>query len=211
MTETPRRYLLLVNHLARAGMELQLMHLARGLAGLGHEVTIGCVEVRTDVSDLERDGVRVVQLSGSSRAARMAAVPKIARMARGYDLVHCTEFDASLWGRMAAALARRPSVVTEHTLDRGIQVSEAGSSRGRAIALHHKLLGPSTYAIVYVAADQARVLLAEDVPPAKLVHIPNGVPLDHIRAVAASGLTRADIGVPDDAKVVMHVARFYAW
>ena len=106
MTETPRRYLLLVNHLARAGMELQLMHLARGLAGLGHEVTIGCVEVRTDVSDLQRDGVRVMELSGSSRAARMAAIPKLARIARNYDLVHCTEWDASLWGRMAAVLAR---------------------------------------------------------------------------------------------------------
>lgn len=212
MTDTPRRrHLLLVNHLARAGMELQLMHLARGLAGLGHAVTIGCVEVRTDVSDLERDGVRVVELAGSSRAARMAAVPKIARLARSFDLVHCTEWDASLWGRMAAALARRPSVVTEHTLDRGIQVSETGASRGRAIALHHRLLGPSTYAIVHVAEGQAEVLLAEDVPPAKLVHIPNGVPLDHIREVAAtSGLTRADIGVPEDAKVVVHVARFYA-
>jgi glycosyltransferase involved in cell wall biosynthesis len=210
MTVTSRRFLLLVNHLARAGMELQLMHLARGLVGLGHEVTIGCVEVRTDVSDLERDGVRVMELAGSSRAARMAAVPKIARLARGYDLVHCTEWDASLWGRMAAALARRPSVVTEHTLDRGIQVSEGGASRGRAIALHHRLLGPSTYAIVHVAEQQAEVLLAEDVPPAKLVHIPNGVPLEHIRSVAASGLTRADIGVPEDAMVVMHVARFYA-
>jgi glycosyltransferase involved in cell wall biosynthesis len=210
MTDTPRRYLLLVNHLARAGMELQLMHLARGLVGLGHQVTIGCVEVRTDVSDLERDGVRVMEVAGSSRAARMAAVPRIARLARNYDLVHCTEWDASLWGRMAAALARRPSVVTEHTLDRGIQVSEAGASRGRAIALHHRLLGPSTYAIVHVAEQQAQVLLAEDVPPAKLVCIPNGVPLDHIRAVANSGLTRAEIGVPEDAKVVMHVARFYS-
>ncbi len=211
MTDTPRRFLLLVNHLARAGMELQLMHLARGLVAIGHQVTIGCVEVRTDVADLERDGVRIVELSGNSRAARMAAIPKIARLARNFDLVHCTEWDASLWGRMAAALARRPSVVTEHTLDRGIQVSEAGASRGRAIALHHRLLGPSTYAIVHVAADQAEVLLAEDVPPAKLVHIPNGVPLDHIRRVAAgAGVTRADIGVPEDAKIVMHVARFYA-
>ena len=210
MTDTPRRYLLLVNHLARAGMELQLMHLARGLAGLGHEITIGCVEVRTDVSDLERDGVRVVELSGNGRVARMAAIPRIARLARNFDLVHCTEWDASLWGRMAAVLARRPSVVTEHTLDRGIQVSESGASRGRAIALHHRLLGPSTYAIVHVAAEQAEVLLAEDVPPSKLVHIPNGVPLDHIREVARSGLTRSDIGVPEDAKVVVHVARFYS-
>jgi glycosyltransferase involved in cell wall biosynthesis len=211
MTDTPRRrYLLLVNHLARAGMELQLMHLSRGLAGLGHEVTIGCVEVRTDVSDLERDGVRVMEVAGSSRAARMAAIPKIARLARGYDLVHCTEWDASLWGRMAAALARRPSVVTEHTLDRVIQVSESGAARGGAIALHHRLLGPSTYAIVHVAEQQAELLLAEDVPPAKLVHIPNGVPLDDIRGAAAAGLTRADIGVPEHAKIVMHVARFYS-
>jgi glycosyltransferase involved in cell wall biosynthesis len=201
---------MLVNHLARAGMELQLMHLARGLAGLGHEVTIGCIEVRTDVSDLERDGVHVIELAGSSRAARMAAIPKIARLARRFDLVHCTEWEASLWGRMAAVVARRPTIVTEHTLDRGIQVSDAGSGRGRAIALHHRLLGPFTYAIVHVAEQQAAVLLAEDVPREKLVLIPNGVPLDHLRAVAASGLTRADIGVPEDAKVVMHVARFYS-
>ena len=75
---------------------------------------------------------------------RYANLRKLARLARNYDLVHCTEWDASLWGRMAAVLARRPTIVTEHTLDRGIQVSESGSSRGRAIALHHKLLGPST-------------------------------------------------------------------
>jgi glycosyltransferase involved in cell wall biosynthesis len=210
MSHTPRRFLLLVNHLARAGMELQLMHLARGLVRRGHEATIGCVEVRTDVADLERDGVRVMTVAGSSRAARMAAVPKIAHLARGYDLVHCTEWDASLWGRLAAIVARRPTIVTEHTLDRGIQRSEQGAQRGRAIALHHRLLGPSTYAVVHVAEQQARVLLDEDVPPAKLVHIPNGVPLDHIREVAASGLTRSDLGLPEDAKVVAHVARFYS-
>ena len=210
MTEPSRRYLLLVNHLARAGMELQLMHLARGLAGLGHEVTIGCVEVRTDVSDLERDGVRVIELSGNGRAARMLADPEDRP-----DRPQLRPRPLHGVGREPVGPhGRRPRAPPDDRHRAHARPRHPGLG-GRLVARQGDRAAPQAPGPVDLRDRPRRraaadVLLAEDVPPAKLVLIPNGVPLDHIREVAASGLTRADIGLPEDAKVVMHVARFYS-
>ena len=90
--------------------------------------------------------------------------------------------------------------------------ASTGAGDARIASNATRLAANDARSIAY-AADvgdpDGTVLLAEDVPPAKLVHIPNGVPLDRIREGATSGLTRADIGVSEDAKVVIHVARFY--
>jgi glycosyltransferase involved in cell wall biosynthesis len=40
--------------------------------------------------------------------------------------------------------------------------------------------------------------------------IPNGVPVDDLRGAAGRGLTRAALGIPAEAKVITHVARFRA-
>jgi glycosyltransferase involved in cell wall biosynthesis len=203
------RLLLVLNHVEPGGAERQAMHLAAGLSRRGHDVTLLALGfVRCDVGVLRDAGVRVSSLGAVGPRARLAALPALTRLARGADLVHCTNWDASLYGRLAALLARRPVIVTDHTGDRAITVSRGGAPRARWVAAHHRLLGRLTVATVYCARVQEDLLTSEGVPRDRLVHIPNGIPVESIRAAAASGLTRADLGLPDGARVLIHVANF---
>lgn len=204
-----RKILMLVHWLAPGGMEAQALELADGLARRGHEVTLGFF--RTAHLDLARDAaanLRIVKLGKPGRAARMAAAPRIARMARRHDVVHCTGWDASLWGRLGGILGRRPVVVTDHSADREIHVSQSGRSRAGLMAWHNRLLSPFTYATVAVAARQLEVLASEGVDLSRVVVIPNGVSLARIHEGADAPVQRSSLGIPEDAKIVIHVARW---
>jgi glycosyltransferase involved in cell wall biosynthesis len=149
----------------------------------------------------------VVHLEATTRARKLRTVPRLVRLARRVDLVHCTDFDATLWGRLAATLARRPATVTHHSLMRGLQVSRGGAPRGRAIALHNRLLDPVTTWTVACARCQLPLLEREGVAAKRLVHIPNGVPVGTLREHARSGVTREQLGIPPAAQVIAHVGR----
>jgi glycosyltransferase involved in cell wall biosynthesis len=208
-TPRPLRLLLVVSNLELGGAEWQAMHLATGLAERGHDVTLLALgSISVPVEPLQSSGVRVASLGAIGPRARVAALPALMRLARRADVVHCTNWDASLYGRLAALLARRPVVSADHSVDRSIQVSRRGAPRGRWVAAHHRLLGPLTAATVISARAQAPLLVGEGVAPSRLVHIPNGIPVARVRAAAASGLTKADLGVPEHATVVMHIANF---
>jgi glycosyltransferase involved in cell wall biosynthesis len=204
-----RRLLLLVYQVGAAGMEQQMLHLAEALARRGDEVTVGSFGCWVDVSSAEAAGVRFVSLGRPRRRRdRIRAAPLIARLARERDLVHCTGWDASLWGRVGGILARRPVIVTDHSPDRAVDVSHRGKRRDRVIAWHNRVLDPLTYATVAVAERQVSVLRGEGVAEDRIVQIPNGVPVAALRSAAAQGPSRADLGIPDGAKVVLQVARF---
>lgn len=204
-----RRFLLVIDGLFWAGAETQLRHLAIGLADLGHEVTLLAIDDATShVADLEAAGVELRVLGVKHRLGKLRALPQIARIARQADLVHCTGWDASLWARLAAIAARRPTVVTEHTPGRSFQVSRNGASRERLIALHNRLLDRFTYATVIVAEAQVGVLETEGVRSDSIVRIPNAVPLAELRRRAEDGVDREALGVPAAAKLLVQAARF---
>lgn len=208
-TSPRRRILLVINCLGWAGAETQLYHLALGLAEAGHSVTLLAVEsVITDVRRLEEAGVEVVTLDVSCRRQKVASVRRIARHARRADVVHCTGWDATLWGRLGAALARRPAVITEHTPGREHQSTHKRFSRARLIALHNQLLDRVTYATIAVAKWQIELLENEGVSGDSIVHIPNAVPVAELRRAASAGPTREALGIPLEARVLVHIARF---
>jgi glycosyltransferase involved in cell wall biosynthesis len=207
------RVLLIIQHLAFGGAELQLTHLAKGLAELGHEVTLCCIDDADPALErpVREAGVEVVKLHAPSRVRRALAVPRLARLARQADAVHCTMWDATLWGRLAAILARRPVIVADHTAERSVQLSLNGKPRGSWIGLHYRLLDRFTSATIACADAQRAVLTRDGVALERIVHIPNGVPIDGlVQAAEGSGVTRADLGIPDDAKLVIQVGVFRA-
>lgn len=208
--ENPRRLLLVIQGFtAYGGAEHQLEHLARGLGRLGHDVTICSIDpVTRDVRSLEAEGVKVRTLGTEGRLQRFAAILPLVRLARKADVVHCTMWDASLWGRIAGVLARRPVIVADHATDRSVQVSADGSPRGSWIATHNRLLDRFTFATVTCATSQAALLTSEGVAPDKIVHIPNGVPIAEIEVARDEDPTRRQLGVPATAKLVLHVAVF---
>ena len=208
----PRKILFFVYYIGAGGMETQLLHLAHGLAVRGDHVTIACFDRWIDTAWVEEAGVRIEEFAPRRRLERMAfASTRLARFARGFDVVHATGWDASLWGRWAGILARRPTLFTEHSPGRETQMSDtSGQGRARLIAAHNRMLDPFTYAAIAVASPQLATLRSEGVSEKKIVVIPNGVPLDPIREAAATPPSRASLGVPEDAVVIAHVARFEA-
>lgn len=198
----------MTNILGRAGAETQVKHLARGLAREGDEVTVACLrDAKTDIEAMRRDGVTVVELRANDRWTRPLALPKLARLARRADVVNAHTWDATLYGRLAALVSRRPVVVTEHSGSRDFQVARGGGKRGHWIALHNRLLDPFTYAVAAVARLQIPMLTSEGVSPEKIVFVPNGVPIDALRAASDGGPTRQELGIPRDATVVMQIGR----
>jgi glycosyltransferase involved in cell wall biosynthesis len=206
---TPHRLLLVLSNLGTGGAEWQVRHLARGLALRGDDVTVCALgRILPPVDALTSAGVRTLALGAVGPRARLLALPTLTRLARRADVVHCTSWDATLYGRIAALLARRPVVVSDHATDRSIHVSRRGAPRGRWVAAHHRVLGPLTAATVVCARSQHELLVAEGVPRDRVAHIPNGIPLDEVRAAAGRGPSRTELGIPDDALVVVHVAHF---
>lgn len=200
---------MVVNLLAWAGAETQLFHLARGLAARGWRPTVVAISgVRVDVAPLLGDDIRVIALHAHGRRARGRALVRLTELARECELVHCTGWDASLWGRLAAILARRPAVFTEHTPGRDRQVSESGRPRARWIAWHNRLLQPFTSRVVACARWQISILTSEGVPQHSIALIPNGVPIAQIAAEARGAPNREELGIPDAALVVIQAARF---
>lgn len=207
----PRKLLFVINVMALVGgAEVQLGILARELAARGYEVTIACISSGYgDLSPLLAAGVGIVELGYTHRLQRWRAIPKLAEMARQAEIVHCTMWDPSLWGRLAAIVARRPMIVADHATDRKVQIAKSGASRASWIAMHNRLLDPATYATVACARSQRAVLVAEGVDPRKVVYIPNGIPVDDVIA-RSHGLSRAEIGVPEGVPLAMQVGLFRA-
>src|SRR5436190_5091695 len=110
-----RRILLFVYWLTHGGMEQQTINLARAYLAHGDDVTIGYVGLNTDPVPLAEAGIRLVDLEARGPLRRILSIPRFAKLARRADIVHCTGWDASAWGRIAGWLAGRPVVVTEHT------------------------------------------------------------------------------------------------
>jgi glycosyltransferase involved in cell wall biosynthesis len=206
----PLKVLLIVNQASHAGgAEVQLLHLARGLAANGHRVTLSCtLGSDLDPEELAGTGIELVELGIASRSRRPGAVPRLARMARRADLVHCTMWDSSLWGRLAAIVARRPVIVADHATDRSVQVAANGRARSEWIDRHNRLLDRFTYATVACASSQRPVLIGEGVSAEKLVHIPNGIPIEETVRKAASGPSRADLGLPEGKPLAIQVGTF---
>jgi glycosyltransferase involved in cell wall biosynthesis len=147
-------------------------------------------------------------LGAGGKLSRVLALPRLAGLARRAHVVHCTMWDASLWGRLAAMAARRPVIVADHATDRSVQVSARGVPRARWIGLHNRLLDWATFATVTCATTQFELLRGEGVAEKKLVHVPNGVPVDELERQAAAGPTRAQLGIPPEEKVLMHIGVF---
>lgn len=185
------------------------MHLATGLVRLGHDITLCCMsKALVETEGLERAGVRIVLLHAENRVQRLAAVPRLIRLARSSEIVHCTIWDASLWGRIAAILARRPVVVADHATDRSIHTSTSGAPRASWIALHNRILDRFTYATVACAVTQREMFLSEGVAAEKIVYIPNGLPVVEIRSLAAQAPSRTALGLPEGVPLIMQVGVF---
>jgi len=188
--------------LQRAGMEMVVAGLVRGLARRGHDIGVTCSEMRGSVGEvLEREGIRVSVVPAPG--LRTLIVPRqLSRWLRQRrpDVVH---IHSGIWSKAAwaARIARVPRVVfTMHGLDGARPLYEpmidAWGARYTTDAV------AVSEAFVPYLIDKARV------PRSRIRVIPNGIDTGLFRPGPRTGRVRGALGFPDAALVLGHVARF---
>jgi glycosyltransferase involved in cell wall biosynthesis len=144
------------------GVAEHVRHLALGLPAHGHDpVVLGPSELpfRRDYRHPHRDA---------------QALAKLARMLRGFDLVHAHAAKAGVLARLAAAAARRPAVYTPHCFPFAVPDSPARRRFGLAV---ERALAPLTDTIVCVCEQERGVAIAARVRPrGRLAVVRNGCP-----------------------------------
>jgi glycosyltransferase involved in cell wall biosynthesis len=156
---------------------------------------------------LRARGVRVRNLD-LPKNYDLRAIRRLAgQMRRGrYDVVHVHLYRASLYGRVAARLARVPVVVTtEHSLGRD-EIEAAKLTRlVRGLYLATERLSDMTIA---VSPRVQRLLIELGVPAERTVVIPNGLDFERFAFdPSVRRRTRDALGIPQDALVLGTVGR----
>ncbi len=114
------RVVLLVTDLEPGGTPLRLARLARGLTGLGVEVTVGCLAPRGPVSAaLEADGIPAFACDAASRLD-WSVLPRLARHVRRIepDLIHATLVHANIAARLVGGWLGLPVLTSTATIER---------------------------------------------------------------------------------------------
>jgi glycosyltransferase involved in cell wall biosynthesis len=174
----------------------------------GHEVEVAALyDVGQVGEQLRAAGIVVHDLRmGSNRDLRV--MPRLVRLLRSrkFDLVHVHLYRACLYGRIAAAIARVPVVVTtEHSLGTRLMEGRPITPSVRALYRATDRLSRRTIAVSSVVRDR---LVAWGIAPAKIEVIPNGVDLERFAFRAERrAAARQAIGCGDDELVVGAVGR----
>jgi glycosyltransferase involved in cell wall biosynthesis len=180
------------------GAERQTLEVASGLSDAGHDVLL-IVNKRADHFAEYFDRVRIVELARSSRWD-LRVVPDIRRALKAFDadVCICVMFNASLWGRLAAASLHCRAFVAEH------------STAVRTSLMAHStniLLRPATENVIACAEAQVDALVKGGHQRQKIRVVRNGVNVTRFaRDDRGAAELRERLDVPPDAGVVMLVA-----
>lgn len=182
----------------RGGAERETLEVASGLSDLGHDVLL-MVNKRAEYFAEYVDRVPIVELGHMNRwDARV--LPDIRRTLRAFDpdVCVCVMFNASFWGRLAAASLGCPVVVAEH--------STTGTTRF-AERLTNLLLRGVTETVIACADAQVDTLVRGGHQKRKIRVVRNGVDVTRFcRDSDGARRVSAELGLPPDAAVLMMVA-----
>lgn len=184
--------------LDRGGAERQTLEVAAGLSSLGHEVLL-IVNKSADQFSEYFDCVRIVELHRPNRWD-VRVVPDVRRVLDAFDadVCVCVLFNASLYGRLAAASLRCPVVVAEHSTKAVTPLPEW---------LTNILLRRPTSSVIACAEAQVEALVRGGHERGKIRVIHNGVSVARFSPDDAGATAlRTRLGIPPGAPVVMLVA-----
>ena len=182
----------------RGGAERETLEVASRLSDLGHDVLL-IVNKRAEYFLEYVDRVQIAELGRSDRRD-VRVVADIRRVLRAFDaeVCVCVMFNASLWGRLAAASLGCRVVVAEHaTTDKTRPVER----------LANILLGGVTETVIACAAAQVDGMVRGGHQRRKIRVIRNGVDIERFSPDdEGARRLRADLDLPLDARVLMLVA-----
>ena len=196
------RVLQLVESMEVAGAEQVVLSLVRHLDRDRFEPLIGCLTVEGPLAVQAREaGVPVVAL-GKRAGLDLAVLPKLVRLMRDHrvDLVHTHVWNADVWGRVGAWLARVPvRVTTYHSVD-------VWKGR-RHLAVDYGLARMSAGVVCVSEAVRRFYRDRAGVPESKLSVILNGIDPRAFEAPIDVAAKRRSLGVPVEGPVFIVVAR----
>lgn len=199
------------------------MHLITGLrtGGAENQLLLLTTHSRTDpvvvaltnadeIADALRAGGVPVLDAGMRHNRDLLVLRRLVRLIRTVrpDVVHLHLYRATLYGRVAARLARVPVVVTtEHSLLDGRLEGRPTTTSVRALYMATDRWNDATIA---VSDEVAERLARWGVPRRKIHVVPNGVDAVPLRrGVEARDRTRRRLGLPLDAEVIGGVGRLH--
>ena len=115
----PPRVAFVISRLGIGGAERQLVSLMNSMDRTRFTPVLICLKdigpMGVDVADdVERIALECHNGSDPRVIARLSHVLR----SSGIDIVHCTNFNATFWGRAAAARLDLPAIVAEHSTNR---------------------------------------------------------------------------------------------
>lgn len=201
----PRRInvLLLVESMEVAGAEKVVLSLARGLDRGRFRPLVGCLTSEGPLAEaLRQVGVPVFAL-GKRRGFDLGVVRRLIRLLREQrvDVVHTHVWNADVWGRFSALLARVPvRMMTAHNVDDWKTPPQ--------LAVDWALAKVSAQVVCVSEAVKEFYRTRAGVSPRKLSVILNGIDLAPFNDVSTdAGSKRRELGVPVDAPVCSVIAR----
>ncbi len=180
------------------GAERQTLEVASRLSDLGHAVLL-IANKRAEHFAEYADRVQIVELGRMNRWDAHI-LPDLRRALRAFDpdVCVCVMFNASLWGRLAAASVGCRVVVAEHSMTEKTRLAER---------LTNIALGPVTETVIACAGAQVDGLVRGGHQRRKVRVVRNGVDIARFRR-DSEGATRVrnELSLQADAAVLMLVA-----
>lgn len=204
------RLLWLLDSLTVGGAERLAATFARGVDRQRIElfmVSLKVIDQNPMAAELEAAGVRVTVL-GARSLRDLGAFRRLVRLIRDekIDVIHAHLTYSEIWGRLAGALTGIPVVSTAHV--EGFTNPSDPRPRDRVIeaiagTVRKRLGGP----VIAVSEALRARLIAQDLPPQRVLTIHNGIELDQFAApLRDCAAARAEFGIPADALLAVTVS-----
>jgi len=180
------------------GAERQVLEVASGLRERGHDVLLVVNKSASHYAEY----LGSVPLRELHRTSRLDAsvMFDIRRALQAFkaDVCVCVDFNALLWGRLAAASLGCRVVIAEHATRAVTPLT---------IRVTNRLLSGMTDSVIACAEAQVESLVRGGHQVTKITVVRNGVDVKRFtRDVDGAGTVRRELGVPPDALVVGLVA-----
>ncbi|HEX2022056.1 MAG TPA: glycosyltransferase, partial [Candidatus Thermoplasmatota archaeon] len=156
--------------------------------------------------DFPRAAVLPIRAFSAPLPAALAEIRRLA-LEGGYHVIHLHGTRAAMLGRLALLDAREPRVV--HTIH-GYHIARERGPKAKALLKAERLLAFRSDAVVCLTVSDAGVAEHHGTARVGRIHVvPNGIDAQRFAHARPRAQTRAALGLPEGAFVVMMVARLH--
>jgi glycosyltransferase involved in cell wall biosynthesis len=163
------------------GAETLTLNVAIELKALGHDVRIALLKSGGGLAAVSHEAGLRCETVGVESGISPANATRLAHILRAAqpDAVVCVNFNATLWGRLAAVLAHVPVIITAEHSTATLAVRE-----GSTAPLANRLLSGWTDAIIAVDQSQSTWLATQGNPVSRIRVIANGIAIGAFADIA---------------------------